>query len=104
MLKGAPEFAAQINDNKVFSAPYAACKSDKGNRWVIVGFEPCHRAWGNPPCPCLHSDPQFSDCAPGQTRHVFGRLSFYEGADIQGEFRRLDATGWRQAAVAASGK
>ena len=102
MLKGAPEFAGQTNANKVFSSPYAACKSDRSNRWVISAFEPCRRAWGNPPCPCLHSDPQFADCPPRQTRHVFGRLSFYEGADIKGEFRRLDATGWRQRAVRAS--
>jgi hypothetical protein len=104
MLKGAPEFAGQTNANKVFSSPYAACKSDRGNRWVISAFEPCHRAWGNPPCPCLHSDPQFADCPPGQTRRVFGRLSVYEGADIKGEFRRLDATGWRQRAAPASEK
>jgi peptidoglycan/xylan/chitin deacetylase (PgdA/CDA1 family) len=96
MLKGAPEFAAQTNANKVFSPPYAACKSDRGNRWVISAFEPCHRSWGNPPCPCLHSDPQFADCPPGQTRHVFGRLSFYEGTDLSGELRRIDATGWRK--------
>ena len=96
MLKGAPEFAAQTNSNKVFAAPYAACRSDRGNRWVITAFEPCHRSWGNPPCPCLHSDPQFADCPPGQTRRLVGRVSFYEGTDIAGEFRRIDATGWRR--------
>jgi peptidoglycan/xylan/chitin deacetylase (PgdA/CDA1 family) len=96
MLKGSPEFAAQTNSNKVFDAPYAACRSDRGNRWVITAFEPCHRAWGNAPCPCLHSDPQFADCPPGQTRRLVGRVSFYEGTDIAGEFRRIDATGWRK--------
>jgi hypothetical protein len=96
MLKGTPEFAAQTNANKVFSPPYAACKSDRSNRWVIIAFEPCHRAWGNPPCPCLHSDPQFPDCPPGQTRHIVGRLSFYDGADLTSELRRIDATGWRK--------
>jgi peptidoglycan/xylan/chitin deacetylase (PgdA/CDA1 family) len=104
MLKGAPEFAAQTNANKVFSSPYAACKSDRGDRWVISAFEPCHRAWGNPPCPCLHSDPQFSDCPPGQTRHVFGQLSFYEGTDLSGELRRIDATGWRRTGLTESAK
>jgi peptidoglycan/xylan/chitin deacetylase (PgdA/CDA1 family) len=96
MLKGAPEFAAQTNSNKVFAAPYAACRSDRGNRWVITAFEPCHRSWGNAPCPCLHSDPQFADCPPGQTRRLVGRVSFYEGTDIAGEFRRIDSTGWRK--------
>jgi peptidoglycan/xylan/chitin deacetylase (PgdA/CDA1 family) len=104
MLKGAPEFAVQANANKVFSPPYAACKSDRGNRWVISAFEPCHRAWGNAPCPCLHSDPQFADCPPDQTRHVFGRLSFYEGTDLASELRRIDATGWRRTGSTASAK
>jgi peptidoglycan/xylan/chitin deacetylase (PgdA/CDA1 family) len=104
MLKGAPEFAGQTNANKVFSSPYAACKSDRSNRWVISAFEPCRRAWGNPPCPCLHSDPQFADCPMGETRHVFGRLSFYEGTDLAGELRRIDATGWKKAVATRSAK
>ncbi|HEV7998304.1 MAG TPA: polysaccharide deacetylase family protein [Planctomycetaceae bacterium] len=101
MLKGAPEFAAQTNTNKVFSSPYAACRSDRGNRWVVTAFEPCRRAWGNPPCPCLHSDPTFGDCPPGQTQHIVGRLSFYEGTDISAEVRRIDATGWRNVRLIA---
>jgi peptidoglycan/xylan/chitin deacetylase (PgdA/CDA1 family) len=103
MLKGAPEFATQTNANKVFAAPYAACRSDRGDRWVITAFEPCRRSWGNAPCPCLHSDPQFADCPPGQTRHLFGRISFYEGADVAGEFRRIDRTGWRKNAQGSGG-
>jgi peptidoglycan/xylan/chitin deacetylase (PgdA/CDA1 family) len=97
MLKGAPEFAALTNDNKVFSAPYAACRSSRGDRWVISAWEPCRRAWGNAPCPCLHSDPQFADCPPGQTRRLAAWLSFYQGKDVEAEFRRIDATGWRTA-------
>jgi hypothetical protein len=97
MLKGANGFAEQTNDNKVFDAPYTACRNAAGNRWVISAWEPCQRAWGNKPCPCLHSDPQFPDCPPGETRHVRGWLSFYEGADIRGEFRRIDSLGWREA-------
>ena len=99
MLKGAGVEAAgfeqQTNDNKVFEQPYAACRSQSGKRWVITAWEPCHRAWGNARCPCLHSDPQFPDCAAGRTERLRGMLSFYEGDDIRAEFRRLDATGWR---------
>jgi hypothetical protein len=97
MLKGAPEFALLSNENKVFSAPYAACRSATANRWVITAWEPCKRAWGNAPCPCLHSDPQFADCGPGETRQIVGWLSFYQGNDLQAEIRRIDATGWRDA-------
>ncbi len=95
MLKGAPEFAAQTNDNKVISQPYVACRSAAGNRWVITAWEPCNRGWANPPCPCLHSDPTFGECKPGETKRLRGWLSFYEGTDVESEFKRLDATGWR---------
>ncbi len=90
MLKGLTGFEEQINDNKVFAAPFAACKSRTDNRWVILGFDHCVRAWGNPPCPCLHADPQVPDCAPGETQTVHGWISFYEGTEIQPELKRLE--------------
>jgi hypothetical protein len=96
MLKGARGFEPQTNDNKIFDAPYTACRDSEGDHWVISAWEPCQRAWGNAPCPCLHSDPQFPDCPPGETRHVRGWLSFYEGSDVRGEFRRIDSLGWRK--------
>jgi hypothetical protein len=89
MLKGLTGFDRQTNENKVFARPFAACRDEKGKRWVIVGWEPCVRAWGNPPCPCLHADPQIPDCPPGETRRIRGWLSFYLGDDIHGELRRL---------------
>lgn len=97
MLAGCKGFTAQTNDNKVFRRPYAAGSNVRGDRWVIVAWEPCHRAWGNARCPCLHSDPKFPDCPPGESRRVFGRLSFYEGTNLDAELDRIDATGWRQA-------
>jgi hypothetical protein len=96
MLKGAAGFQEQTNDNKVFSGPYAACRSADGKRWVITAWDPLHRAWGNAKCPCLHSDPKFPDCEPGETKRLKGWLSFYEGNDIEAELRRIEQTGWRQ--------
>jgi hypothetical protein len=96
MLKSARGFEQQTNDNKVFSKPYVACKSTDGKRWIITAWHPCHRPWANAPVPCLHSDPQFPDCAPGDIQRLSGWLSFYEGTDIEGEFRRIDRSGWRQ--------
>ncbi len=95
LLKGAKGFNAQTDDNKLVRKPYVACRSTDGRRWIISAWEPCQRAWSNPPCPCLHSDPQFPDCAPGQTVRVRGLLSFHEGDDIEAELKRLDRTGWR---------
>lgn len=94
MLKGAKGFEGQTNENKLFEAPYAAVKNEKGDRWIVFAWQPCHRPWGNEKCPCLHSDPKFPDCEPGQTRKLVGRLSFYEGTEIEGELRRIEETGW----------
>lgn len=89
MLKGVKGFDAQTNDNKVFKDEFAACKNEAGDRWIIVAFKPIHRAWGNAPCPCLHADPKLPDCPAGEERSAEGWLSFYEGKDIEGEFKRI---------------
>ncbi|MFO0976976.1 MAG: hypothetical protein U0996_11300 [Planctomycetaceae bacterium] len=89
MLRGLKGFDQQTNDNKIFRGSLAACRNEAGDRWVILGFEPINRAWGNPPCPCLHADPKFPDCPPGETREVYGRLSFYQGQDIDAELARI---------------
>jgi hypothetical protein len=92
MLAGLTGFDRRTNDNKVFAAPFAACKDATGKRWVITAWERCGRAWGNPPCPCLHADPVVADCPPGESRAARGWLSFYEGTDIDAELRRLRTT------------
>ena len=101
MLKAAEGFDQQTNDNKQFVDGYAVAGSADGTRWIISGWDPIHRAWGNAPCPCLHSDPKFPDCGPGETQHLRGWLSFYHGKDIAAELKRIEATGWRVPAKAA---
>jgi len=96
MLKGAAEFARQTVENKVVQKPFVACRSDRANRWVITGWEHCEKARVKAICPCMHSDPTIVDCAPGKTRRIRGWLSFYEGHDVESEFRRIEATGWRK--------
>lgn len=90
MLKAAAGFDSLANTNKLFSPPYAAVQDVNGKRWIITAWEPCNKAWGNPKVPCLHSDPKFPDCPPGETVRLKGWLSFYEGPDIQTELLRLD--------------
>ena len=94
MLKAADGFARQDNDNKVAHDPYMAVRHESADRWILTGWKPNHRTWANAKCPCLHSDPQFPDCAPGATSVVRGWLSFYEGSDIDAEFARIDALQW----------
>jgi hypothetical protein len=96
MFKGATDFAVQSNQNKVFQSPYAACRSQTGERWVITAWTPCERTWGNENCPCMHSDPQFPDAKPGQTVELRGWISFYLGDDLPGELKRLAALNWDQ--------
>ncbi len=91
MLKGLNGFELQSNDNKVFQPPFAAGRDTSGRRWIITAWDGCKRAWGNAPCPCLHSDPRVPNCPPGESRSLRGWESFYEGPDIQAELKRLAA-------------
>ncbi|MGI9244364.1 MAG: CehA/McbA family metallohydrolase, partial [Verrucomicrobiales bacterium] len=94
MLKGLPGFNAQTGTNKLLRGNVAAVHDRSGKRWVLLAWAPCHRAWQNPPVPCLHSDPKFPDCAPGERVAAKGILRFYEGADIEAELSRLLASDW----------
>jgi peptidoglycan/xylan/chitin deacetylase (PgdA/CDA1 family) len=92
MLAGLNGFAERTDDNKVFAKPFVACRDKSGKRWIITAWQECNRAWGNPPCPCLHSDPKIPDCPPGERRKVRGWLSFYSGDNIEAELTRLGKT------------
>ena len=94
MLKAAPGFDDETNENKRFRGAYVACHDTTGTRWIITAWQPIHRAWANPPCPCLHADPRFPDVDPGETEQLVGMLSFYEGDDIERELQRLQSKGW----------
>lgn len=96
MLKGLTGFEQQTNDNKVFRKPYVACHNANKTRWIITAWESCQRPWGNPHCPCLHSDPKFPDCEAGGTVRIRGWLSFYEGGDIDAELVRIGKTNWEE--------
>ncbi len=99
MLKAAKGFDRQTNSNKNFLGPYIACCSSHHDRWIIAAWAPKGRVWANPCCPCLHSDPKFDDCRPGQTQRIWGRISFFQGTDIENEFRRIEATGWQNGPI-----
>lgn len=100
MLGAANGFHAQTAQNKVLRAPYAACRSEDGRRWIITAWDPLEGVWQNPPVPCIHSNGKLADCPPGQTVRARGWLSFHEGPDLAAELERIDQTGWRRAASA----
>jgi len=95
MLREADEFNQFTNENKFVRAPYMCVHNPQKTHWIISAWTPNHRAWGNDRCPCLHSDPRFPDCKPGETKVLHGWLSFYEGTDISAELDRIDALGWQ---------
>jgi hypothetical protein len=94
LLKGASGFNAQPRDNKVkLDGPgVCAVRSDDGRRWIATAFEK-PRLWENPPCPCIHADPYFSDLAPGEETVSRGRVFIYEGEDFHAEVARRAAAG-----------
>lgn len=96
MLKAAGGFNQLRADNKRLQNPYVACRNERGDRWIITAWERCVRPWANAPCPCMHSDPQFADCEPGQTQRLRGWLSFYEGKDIDTELQRIEELDWQR--------
>jgi len=76
MLKGLPGFNAQHNDTKEFLPASAIVRGESKGRSVVVEFEHCARAWGNPECPCIHADPILPDCPPGERVESRGNLRF----------------------------
>lgn len=88
MLKGAVDFSLQESLERIDDGPAIAVRGPESKRWIVTSWTPHHRNWANPPVPCIHSDPKFPDCPPGETVTVSGRLYFYEGDDIKGEMTR----------------
>ncbi|MEM7232290.1 MAG: hypothetical protein AAF517_08960 [Planctomycetota bacterium] len=84
MLKGAPSFNDQTNDNKELleADRIAAARSKDGKRWILTIWERS-KPWGNKDCPCIHADPVFPDLKPGAGSTVRGRLFFVEGEDLE---------------------
>ncbi|MBZ0255004.1 hypothetical protein K8I31_03020 [bacterium] len=77
LLKEAHGFNALTNDNKTYAGATANVTSND-SRAISTAWEKCDRAWGNEDVPCLHSDPKFPDCPPGETVRVKGELWFHD--------------------------
>ncbi len=94
MLAQARGFSDRSNANKLMRHPFVACRNAAGDRWIITAWQGCQRPWANPPCPCIHSDPQFPDCPPGESRRLHGWVSFFQGHQIEQELDRIQSLGW----------
>ncbi|GJM29817.1 MAG: hypothetical protein DHS20C17_24520 [Cyclobacteriaceae bacterium] len=82
MLKGAEDYNQLTNDNKQFAPNTAAVKSKQPDKWMLTSWENTFNPWGNDDVPCIHTDPQFDACAPGDTVRLKGKLWFHQGADV----------------------
>lgn len=89
MLARMKGFNVQSLDHRRSAAFFTACGNQTEDKWVIYSWEKVKRDWGNLHCPCLHSDPQFDDLAPGTSQTIRGWISFFEGWDVEGEMERL---------------
>lgn len=83
MLKGAGDFNQQDTLNKRFYSNLASVRNSSADRWILTSWDNAGRAWGNAKVPCLHADPQFPDCPPGDTVKLQGVLQFYQGNDVE---------------------
>lgn len=95
LLRGMEGFERQTMDTKHARPPYSACVTEDGKRWVVTAWEECHRAWANPPCPCIHSDPAFPDCPPGETVRARGVVAFVEADDLDSAIAEVESRNWR---------
>jgi hypothetical protein len=89
MLGAADGFSDRTNTRHRHEGPFSLASDPSNMRWIITAWQSCQRAWTNPPCPCLHSDPVFPDCPPGQSQSLSGWVWFYEGKAIDQELDRL---------------
>jgi peptidoglycan/xylan/chitin deacetylase (PgdA/CDA1 family) len=89
MLAHAKGYEELTLDNKLIRGGLVACHDETKSKWIVTGWQRCVRPWANPPCPCMHSDPQFEDIAPKEKRTLKGIVSFYEGLEIIEEMDRL---------------
>ncbi len=87
MLKAAIGFQLQEPLEAIVESPFIAVRGMQSDRWIITSWTPCQRVWTNPPVPCIHSDPIFPDCEPGQVVSVQGTLRFYEGLDVRSQLK-----------------
>ncbi len=94
MLAASGTFGVQTNENKLFRPPYAAVHDGSRKRWIIFAWRNAKRTWGNVQVPCLHSDPEFSSCEPGESSALAGWFSFYAGNNIEAELDRIDSLKW----------
>ncbi len=89
MLAGLKGFESHDSKPHRLESPFATCRDKDAKRWIITAWEHSGRVWGNPPCPCIHSDPVVPNCPPGESREVRGGVWFHEGADPAPKLKQL---------------
>ena len=89
LLKGMPGFNAQQPLQSVIDESVIAVRGEQTDRWIVTSWTPIQRVWQNAPVPCIHADPIFPDCPPGETVTVSGYLRFYEGGDVRSVMQTL---------------
>jgi len=81
--------AGRITTRNFSAARFSAASSATGDRWLLTAWDRCGRAWGNPPVPCLHSDPVLPDCSPEPEVRVRGPTVVLRRRQIDTELERV---------------
>ncbi len=91
MLAEAAGFGRQGGENKSRMDGFAVCSDTRSMppRHIVTAWRPLHRVWYQPLVPCIHADPRFPDCPPGQTVTARGILRFVEGKVTENTLLRL---------------
>ncbi|WP_169980958.1 hypothetical protein [Tautonia rosea] len=105
LLRGLSEFRQQSTEFTTLQSPYAVRRSRQTpNHWLVTAWNDCHRAWTNPDCPCLHSDPAFPDCLPGETVRARGVIAFVEADDVQTAIQSVEQLDWADPSAGSTTK
>lgn len=77
--------------------PLIATVSKDGRRLIGLAFDNSYKIMSNCEIPCIHADPKFADCPPGETVEIRGRVYLLEGSlnDLLACFQR-DFPQWPQ--------
>ena len=89
-LKGLDGFQDQNRGRIAKLGSIVAKGNREGDKWVVTGWQSLKRTWNNPPVPCIHSDPQFPDCGPGEKVRAVGFISFYRGKKINAHLSSIE--------------
>lgn len=60
-------------------AGFIAVRSKQRSRCIAISWPKCRKVFTSINTPCIHADPELSDCPPGEEVSAAGRIIFHDG-------------------------